>query len=485
MKAFRIPSLVLAAALQLLPIARFAAICQQPAAPLWAIILRWAGAAAAALGSIEAVSGASTVITNPLTDKGTNGVPLKQFRLTTAPDQAHYWTATGLPQGVNLVGTSGSTLWYFSGTPTVAGVFNVRVTAKDQINSGFDRTVSSTIVMTIVSTGTAPSITSPPASQTVVQGSSVTFSVTAAGTAPLTYQWQKNTQNIANATNSSLTLPSVTTSDAGSYTVTVANSISSATSAPATLTVTVPVVPPAVTAAPASQTVAVGSPVTFSVTATGDGPLSYQWLKDDQDINGATSPSFSIAAAALTDAGSYRVLVSNTGGNILSDPAVLTVTVPVTAPTITSPPVGLSVHAGQNAKFTTTAAGTAPLQYKWFRGANEIPGATASTLSLSAVDVSAAGDYSVEVSNSGGSAHSAPATLNVSILQILSVAENNGALTVTFNGIPGQSYQWSKKNSLSDVWQVVSPAIVTPSNGTMSASIANTNGEFFRLGAAQ
>ncbi len=83
---------------------------------------------------------------------------------------------------------------------------------------------------------TAPTITTHPASQSVALGGSVTFSVTASGTAPFTYQWRKNEQPINAATSSTLTLANVKSIDAGSYDVVVTNSVGSATSNAATLT---------------------------------------------------------------------------------------------------------------------------------------------------------------------------------------------------------------------------------------------------------
>jgi Immunoglobulin domain len=85
----------------------------------------------------------------------------------------------------------------------------------------------------------APSITTQPANQTVVVGQTATFTVTAAGTAPLTYQWQKGGTAIAGATAASYTTPVTTQADnAGMFTVVVSNALGSVTSAAATLTVT-------------------------------------------------------------------------------------------------------------------------------------------------------------------------------------------------------------------------------------------------------
>jgi len=87
--------------------------------------------------------------------------------------------------------------------------------------------------------GTAPYITAQPANQTVTVGQTATFTVVASGTAPLSYQWQKNGTQISGAASSSYTTPATTTSDNGAtFKVVVSNGAGTATSTAATLTVT-------------------------------------------------------------------------------------------------------------------------------------------------------------------------------------------------------------------------------------------------------
>jgi hypothetical protein len=88
------------------------------------------------------------------------------------------------------------------------------------------------------SNATAPSIATEPTNQTVLAGQTATFSVTAAGTMPLTYQWKKGTTAISGATSANYTTPATTTSDNGTkFSVVVSNSVGSATSSAVTLTV--------------------------------------------------------------------------------------------------------------------------------------------------------------------------------------------------------------------------------------------------------
>jgi len=84
---------------------------------------------------------------------------------------------------------------------------------------------------------------------------------------------------------------------------------------------------PAITTQPANQTVSIGQPATFSVTASGTAPLSYQWQKNTVAISGANSAFYTTPATTLADSGStYRVVVSNAAGSVTSPAATLTVT---------------------------------------------------------------------------------------------------------------------------------------------------------------
>jgi hypothetical protein len=172
-----------------------------------------------------------------------------------------------------------------------------------------------------------PQISQQPASQTVNVGQMATFAVSATGTAPLSYQWQKNQINIAGATAASYTTPATTSADnATSFRVIVTNPVSSVTSSAATLTVNAAGSGPSITMQPINQTVNVGQTVTFSVTATGTAPLSYQWQKNQINIAGATAASYTTPATTSADNGtSFRVIVTNPISSVTSNAATLTV----------------------------------------------------------------------------------------------------------------------------------------------------------------
>jgi hypothetical protein len=202
---------------------------------------------------------------------------------------------------------------------------------------------STAATLTVNPAPASPTITTQPVSQTVTAGQTATFTVVAAGTAPLSYQWQKNGVAISGATSSSYTTPATTTSDSGStFAVVVSNTAGTVTSTAATLTVNPAPVSPTITTQPASQTVTAGQTATFTVVASGTAPLSYQWRKNGVAISGATSSSYTTPATATSDSGStFSVVVSNTAGTVTSSAATLTVN-PAPAPAIQLNPTSIN-----------------------------------------------------------------------------------------------------------------------------------------------
>ena len=170
-----------------------------------------------------------------------------------------------------------------------------------------------------------PGIIAQPAGEAVLVGHAASLSVTAAGTPDPTYQWQKGGSPVAGATAPTYSIGAAQLSDAGSYTVTVTNSYGSVTSNPAVLTVTDPNAGPQITSQPSPQTAVLGSGASFSVTATGEGSLSYQWYFGGQAIAGATGPTLTLAGVSRASAGSYSVSVSTASASVTSAQATLTV----------------------------------------------------------------------------------------------------------------------------------------------------------------
>ena len=213
----------------------------------------------------------------------------------------------------------GSVSRVFNGTIDEVRIYNQALT-QTQIQADMNAPIRTPVV--------PPSITTQPVSQTVTAGQTATFSVTAAGTAPFSYQWRKNGTAISGASSASYTTPVTSTSDNGTqYTVVVTNSAGSVTSNAATLTVNgITVVAPSITTQPKSQTTIAGQTATFSVTASGTAPLSYQWQRNGAAISGANSASYTTPATTTADNGAqFSAVVSNSAGSVTSSAATLTV----------------------------------------------------------------------------------------------------------------------------------------------------------------
>jgi hypothetical protein len=154
----------------------------------------------------------------------------------------------------------------------------------------------------------------------------------------------------------------------------------------------------------------VGAKVVFTAVATGGPKPHYQWFLNGVTLSGGKSGTLTINKVKASDAGTYTVTATNSFGSATSNPAVLMVNAP---PTIKTQPKSETVKAGATATFTVVATGTPTLTYQWAFNGTAIPGAMASTLTLTDVGAAAAGSYSVTVTNSIGSITSNAATLKV------------------------------------------------------------------------
>jgi uncharacterized repeat protein (TIGR03803 family) len=184
-------------------------------------------------------------------------------------------------------------------------------------------------------------ITQQPQPQQAFAGDTVAFSVATFGSLPVSYQWLENGTNLSDGGNISgsstrtLTLTNISVADDAHYSVVVSNVYGALPSAPASLEVMVS--PPSVISKPEAQTVLAGSTVTFSVEASGDGPLYFQWQKNGTNLvnggnlSGSATPTLTLTAVSATNAGMYSVLVSN-ALDVVSSPGAMLTVLPVNPP---------------------------------------------------------------------------------------------------------------------------------------------------------
>ncbi|MEI8290039.1 MAG: immunoglobulin domain-containing protein [Verrucomicrobiota bacterium] len=365
----------LAAALQLMPLVRNLFI--NPATGnTFAFILRWGVGSAAALGTVDAVSGATngfavgtnltiTVNTTNYTTNATlftatsgDGGAICRISNLTAPYTtnsllAGQTTTNNMPIGLTFkfidVNSGNATLTnvycQIYGKPTQIGTNSFHV----QLYFAGATAIDSDFKIAIVAgAGVAlPAITNQPVSLTNNVSSNVTFSVTA-GTAPIHYQWYFNTNTaLLNATNTSLSLTNIQLTNAGNYCVIITNSSGSVTSSYVALTVWQP---PVITNGPVSFTNVAGGSGNMGVIAGGFPAIAYQWRITTNLITtslaSATNASLSFTNLRAYQTGVYTVVLTNSAGSVTSAIANLVVTNP--AP----PVVGGSVHLGSQFQFT-------------------------------------------------------------------------------------------------------------------------------------
>ena len=285
--------------------------------------------------------------------------------------------------------------------------------------------------------GPPPVVVTQPIGATRIVGQSVTFTVAASGSGPLSYQWYLNGSPIAGANNTTLVLPSVKATDAGTYTAGVRNAAGEVLSNAALLTVNPALIAPVITAQPQPVTVSAGQTAQFSVTATGTAPLAYQWQRNGVNIAGSTALNCSVVNAQSANVGSYRVIVSNAAGSVTSTAATLTVNPAVQLPVVLTQPAAATRSVGQSVTFTIAASGSGSIAYQWYLDGIPIAGANAASYTMSAVALTDAGAYTAGVRNTAGEVLSSPAVLVVNPAPIPKLNLRlgaNGRLTFTWDG---------------------------------------------------
>ncbi len=213
---------------------------------------------------------------------------------------------------------------------------------------------------------------------------------------------------------------------------------------------------PVITLQPVSQSKSTGQSVTFSVSATGSNPLTYQWRKNGTNISGATGNSYTIASVQASDAANYSVTVSNSRGTATSNNATLTVTGSTnTAPvaTIIAPLNGTMYRAGDVISFSGNATdaeeGTLPASaFSWFVELHHdahfhdsppiATGAKTGTYTIPVIGETSINVFYrliLTVTDSQGLTHSTYVDLKPQI-SIMALQSNPTGLTMTMDGQP-------------------------------------------------
>jgi hypothetical protein len=327
---------------------------------------------------------------------------------------------------------------------------------------------------TCVVTPTGVSITPiSPANQTLAPGQ-ITFTATASGGATNGLTW---TASGGTFSGNVWTAPTV----AGTYTITATSVDNPSVFVTTTITISAPVI----LTQPVGQHVCTGSGILLTVSASY--ATSYQWNLNGTPIPGATNPSYTVATAASGDAGNYSVTVTNGVASITSTVAIVAV-----GSSITSNPVGLSLHPTQTASFSIAAQGVGSLAYQWYQipsGGSTgvlITSANLTTYTTPAIDLTNNGDqYYATVTDSCGVLTSTDAALAVTagnvpptiITQPVGQTVAAGGTTsfsLVATGTPVLTYQWYRVPAGQATGTAI-PGATSASYTVPSSATATTN----------
>ncbi len=316
------------------------------------------------------VAPGNTVVAQTLATAGTTNESFRGIDFT--PDlrpqidsqPANYATTNGGSATFTVVADSVYPLsyqWESNGVPLTSGGTSPTLTLSG-LNLGFNGytyqcvvtnsfgavTTAPPALLTVTASPVAPTITNNPVNVSQFINSSVTFAtVNPVGTEPFTFQWYQGTTQLVDdnvkyfgSTSRSLTVTGLTSADSGNYYLVASNGAGTASNLVDVLTVNYHL--PAITGGqPAPVTTFIGLNASIVATETGGSlPVTNQWFKgatsttvtnklsDVGNITGSQSDTLTFNGAASTNAGFYRIVVSNPAGSVTSSVAQLTVLVP-------------------------------------------------------------------------------------------------------------------------------------------------------------
>jgi hypothetical protein len=296
----------------------------------------------------------------------------------------------------------------------------------------------------------SPAILTQPQNTVCLNGSATTMGI-AAGPSTATFQWfDAGTGSAVNSAGNSPSFTPTIANNGQKIYCKIYNNYGSINSTSAIVTVGST---PAITKQPFSVGTNYGSPVSFTVTASGTQPLYYLWYKNGISISGANLNYLTFPSVTNTDAGTYQVEITNIYGSTNSASVILTVANPIS---VTSQPASLIVSQGQTATFNVTATGDS-LNYQWMLNNNAISGATNNFYTITNTPFSADGGiYSVVITNLISKFTSSKASLTVVGLPIITVQPSDtiagvgSNITLSVSATAGASpifYQWFNTNN--------------------------------------
>ena len=262
--------------------------------------------------------------------------------------------------------TSGSIPGATSSTLTVTAADTYYVVVTDGMSSC--QGTSNSVVVTV---NPLPTVSVTPTTATICQGGSTGRTATTNAASP-TYQWFNTSGSIPGATSSTL---AVTAAD--TYYVVVTDGISSCQGTSNSVVVTVNPLP-TVSVTPTTATICQGGSTVLTATTNAASP-TYQWFNTSGSIPGATSSTLTVTAADT-----YYVVVTDGISSCQGTSNSVVVTISPNPIASVTPSSATICQGGSTV--LTAATNVASPTYQWFNTSGSIPGATSSTLTVTAAD---------------------------------------------------------------------------------------------------
>ena len=313
-------------------------------------------------------------------------------------------------QTLNLsVGVTGSPPFicqWWLGDSVLPGITdtNLSIVNAQLENAGLYHVVVSNAVGSVTSSpaivrigSAAPSILEDPVSQTTLASFPIVFKVVATGSQPFHYQWLFDGTPLTGATTPQIQVVDSQAGNIGGYSAIVANAQGSITSAVARLDVTPQA--PIFSTQPHGAVVSVGGGFSMVGTVVGTEPFAFQWIHNGTNLPGAIRNGLNIPDASFADAGTYTLLASNSVGTNWSEPAIISL---VSSPQLVQKPASSIWETGATVTMSATASGIPEPTFEWSKeGTPGILG-TSSTLTLTNVQATQTGYYTVQAVNPYG-----------------------------------------------------------------------------------
>lgn len=247
--------------------------------------------------------------TATLTVQATTDYPNAQF--------GFQWLFNNQPlsDGGKYSGTTTNTLTITNVSQTEAGDYTVIVSVT---NATGVNPVTAVARVTVIP---GPTITQQPQDVTVCSGQQASMSVSVSGGTNIRYQWYVAGVAVPGETRSSISRTVDPTLNGAEVYCRISSDCGDINSNTATITV---LEPPTITQQPSSGTAAIGGTYQLTVQASGSPTLQYQWYKDGQPIAGATGSTYTITNVRDSDAGAYKVRITNSCGTVESEEAQIT-----------------------------------------------------------------------------------------------------------------------------------------------------------------